>query len=277
MDGSRPAPRPQSPAWIRPLAWVVVVAMLLGVGLYVFRSLRNLPGDAVESGRRVLDDLRRVAQAFQTGTVTTSFVSYATEVGGSSYFQFAELKQVELFQRADQASTLWGYLELPAVVVRATAPVETTYYLDLDGKWDFHQDGSRILVVAPEIAFNKPAVDASAIEYEVKSGSLLRDETEALARLKQGITRMSLERARQNIPLVREIGRRRTEAFVSTWLAGRFVDGQDYTVEVIFRDELGEEPPAGGIKVAPPARERAGRPMAEPSRPEDLPGGSGRP
>ena len=54
MDGSRPAPRPQSPAWIRPLAWVVVVAMLLGVGLYVFRSLRNLPGDAVESAVRAV-------------------------------------------------------------------------------------------------------------------------------------------------------------------------------------------------------------------------------
>lgn len=260
--------------WIRSLTVIVVIGMLLGSGLYVLRTLRDLPGDAVKTGREVLDDVRRVAQAFQTGTVTTSFVSYATEIGGSSYFQFAELKQVELFERTDEAWTLWGHLELPELVVRARAPVATTYYLDLDGAWEFRQEGQSILAIAPEIAFNKPSVDASAIEYEVRTDSLLRDEDEALARLKQGITGMSRERARQNIPLVRELGRRRTEAFVSTWLAGRFADGGDYTVEVIFRDELGErgleEGAAGGglLKVSGEGRSR-------PAAPRD--GGSDRP
>ncbi len=224
--------------WTRSLTWIALTGMVLASGLYVFRSLRDLPGDAVGAGREVLSDLREVAQAFQTGTVTTSFISYATQIGGSSYLQFAELEQVEFFERTDEAWTLWGNLELPELVVRARAPVATTYYLDLDGAWDFRQEGQKIFAIAPQIAFNKPSVDPSAIEYEVKTDSLLRDEEDALARLKAGITQMSEERARKNISLVREIGRQRTEAFVSTWLAGRFADGGVYTVEVVFRDEI---------------------------------------
>ena len=224
--------------WARSLTWVALVAMVLAAGLYVLKSLRDLPGDAVDSGRAVLKDVQRVVEAFQTGTVTTSFVSYATEVSGSTRLQFATLKQIELFERRDEAATLWGNLELPEVVVRATAPVEYTYTFDLEGRWDFLREGARIVAVPPEITFNTPAVDASAIEYEVRAGSLFRDEATALARLKAGITEMSRRRARENIPLVRELGRRRSEEFIRTWLARGFSDGEDFQVDVVFRDEL---------------------------------------
>jgi len=212
--------------------------MLLAASLYVFKSLRDLPGDAVESSRAVLKDMRSVAEAFSTGTVTTSFVSYATELSGSTRLQFATLKQIELFERRDEAATLWGTLELPEVVVRATAPVEYTYTFDLDGPWEFFQEGQRVIAVPPKIEFNAPAVDASAIEYEVTTGSPFRDEDTALARLKSGITIMARRRAQENIPLVRELGRRRTEHFVKTWLARGFSDGENFEVDVVFREEL---------------------------------------
>ncbi|MCB1054263.1 MAG: hypothetical protein KDD11_01970 [Acidobacteria bacterium] len=234
------------------MAVLGVVAMLLGTFLYVFHSLRKIPGEAVAEGRKVLADLGRVAAAFNQGTVTTSFLSYATEIEGSSYFQFATLKQTEVFERRDAASTLWGYLELPAIVVRATAPVETTYYVDLDGRWEFTSDGHRIHVVAPPIRFNTPAVDVSKLRLEVAAGSLLRDEQQALDRLREGITHLSFQRARENIPLVRETARQRVEAFVGQWLAERFVDGDDFDVEVRFRDEL----PYSGIPSLRPGPER---------------------
>ncbi len=250
------SPSTEKVVWAKHLAWVLIVAMFLGTGLYVFRSLRSLPGDAVSGGRAALQELANVASAFTSGTVTTSFTSYATELSGGSLFQFAKLKQTEIFERADEATTLWGNLQLPEVVVRATAPVEYTYYLDLDGSWEFHQQGKRVIAVPPKIEFNKPAVDASAIEYEIRAGSLFRDEELALDRLKQGITTLSFQRAKENLPLVREIGRRRVEAFVTTWLAQGFLDGADISVKVIFADELEEE----GLKefmVRPAPREGA--------------------
>ncbi len=224
-------------AWPVALTLIALTAMLVGAFVYVFHSLRRMPAELVESGRSVAGDLERVARAFRTGTVTTSFISYATRVNGSSFLQFARLRQVEVFERRDEATALWGMLDLPELVVRATAPVEYTYYLDLDGVWDLRLEGKKLLVVAPPIEFNQPAVDASRIEYEVRAGSLLRDEREALRRLKDGITRMSVERARDNLPLVREVGRREAERFVADWMAVRFLDGGDYTVELVFPDE----------------------------------------
>lgn len=255
-------PRPRTSAWAKVVAILGVATIFSLTFLYVFERVRALPGDALEEGRKMLDGLGRVAEAFYQGTVTTSFIGYATEVHGSSYLQFATLEETEVFRREDRATALWGTLELPEVVVEATAPVETTYYVDLDGRWDFEAEGRRIFVVAPPIRFNKPAVDASKIRYEVRSDSLLRDETEAIERLREGITHLSMRRAKDNIPLVRETGRREIERFVEVWLAERFVDGGDYVVDVVFRDELDARDPRRGTPILLPPGERSARPSA---------------
>ena len=245
-----PPPR-RGGVWPLAVALVSVTAIGAGSLLYVFHKVSQAPGAALEGGRQVLTDLRKVAEAFRTSTVTTSFLSYATRVSGVSRLQFAELQQVEVFERTDEASIFWGQLDLPDLVVEARAPVTTTYYLDLDAEWEMRLTGDRIEVVAPEIRFNEPAVDASRIEYRVRAGSILRDSETAIERLRQGITWMARRRARENIPLVRETGRRQTERFVATWLATRFEDGGDYTVRVRFRDE--EPEPQRRIEL--PARE----------------------
>ena len=243
-----PAPPPRSSisSWAWPLAIVVVVALLVGSALYVFVSLREAPGRAVDKGREVLRDLAGVAAAFRQGTVETRFISYATGVTGSQRFQFATLEQMEIFSRRDRSSVMWGYLELPDVVVEVTAPVTYTYTLDLDAPWEMTLEGDSIRVVAPAIEANKPAVDASEIEYAVRQGSVLRDEEAALANLKRTLTELTRLRARDHVPLIRELGRRETEKFVATWLARTFEDGGDYRVEVVFADELGGDDGPGG-------------------------------
>lgn len=234
-----PPGRPGISSWAWPLAIVVVAALLVGSALYVFVSLRDAPGRAVDKGREVLRDLAGVAAAFRQGTVETRFLSYATGVTGSQRFQFATLEQTEVFSRRDRSSVMWGYLELPDVVVEVTAPVTYTYTLDLDAPWTMTLEDEIIRVVAPAIEFNKPAVDVSAIEYTVRRGSVLRDEEAAIANLKRTLTELTRLRAQAHVPLVRELGRRETEKFVATWLAQAFEDGEDYRVEVVFADEAG--------------------------------------
>ena len=224
---------------------MLVVAILAGAGLYVFESLRRLPADAVEGTKRLARDLVEVAAAFRQGNIEISFTSYATSVTGSSFLQFANLRQTEVYTRLDEASLLWGTLELPDVVVSATAPVEYTYYLDLDESWEFRLEGGTLHVLAPPIRFNRPAIDASEIDYEVRSSSLLRDEEASLELLKQGLTVMSERRAREHIVLVREVGRSKVREFVERWLAGNFGDAERYRVEVRFADET---PVAGDLR-----------------------------
>jgi hypothetical protein len=238
MDEPR---RPSHAPWALALAVVATVAIVAGGALYVFRSVRSLPVDVLEGSRQALRDLRDVAAAFRAGTVTTTFRGYATEVAGTSRLQFAELREEESFERRDSEAVLWGALALPDVVVEARAPVTYTYFLDLDKEWRFRLEGRDILVVAPPVEWNRPAVDVSALRLEVREGSVLRDEQLVLDRLRGELTPLLERRARQNVPLVREAGRRKVEAFVETWLVQRFADGRAYRARVLFADE----PPAG--------------------------------
>ena len=223
----------------------MLVSLIFAVNaVIVFKSCRNLPGETLDQTGKLIGKagkaLADVASAFRQGKITTEFISYATTVSNEHYLQFATLKQTEVFTRKDEATTGFGYIPLPEVVVEARAPVEYTYYLDLNAKWDLVLKDSVIYVFAPAIHFNKPAVDASAITYEVKKGYF--KTADAQENLKKSITSLVALKARENIPLVRENGRRQVTEFVETWLMRSFADGKQHPVKVFFRDE---QPPAG--------------------------------
>lgn len=252
----QPASAPGPPArhgrkaWAVAAAVVAVVAILTAGGLYVFSSLRRLPSDMIEGSRQAARELRQVAAAFRTGTVTTSFLSYATEVQGVTRLQFAELRQLEVFERRDEAAVLWGTLRLPDVVVQARAPVEYVYFLDLDKEWRFRLEGREVFVVAPAVEWNRPAVDVSALRFTVSTGSVFRDEQLVQAQLRDELTGLAALRARQHLPLVREAGRSKVEAFVENWLVHRFSDGEGYRARVLFADE--PPPPTPKPPALPP-------------------------
>jgi hypothetical protein len=227
-----------------PLVFALLGFGLIGLAAYVFHRVQRLPAELLEEGRSIASELRSVAAAFKTGTITTTFVSYATEMSGGQKLQFATLKEMEVFERTDRAQVLWGQLELPEVVVRAEAPVEYTYYLDLKERWDFLLEGKTVHVQAPPIRFNTPAIDVSRLRYEVKAGSVFRDETLALQNLKRGLGQLAQERASSNVALVRELGRKETAEFVRTWLLSRYDDAASYQIDVIFTDEASLQPEA---------------------------------
>jgi hypothetical protein len=223
---------------------VLGLATILALGAgYALRRVTSLPGEMAEQGKGILRDLKSVAEGFRTGTVTTSFASYATEVSGTTFLQFATLRQVEVFERKDASSLLWGQLALPEVVVEARAPVEYTYYLDLNQAWTLKLEGDTILVAAPRIEFNTPALDPSALRFEVREGSVFRDEAAVVEQLRRGLSDLAKLRARQHVVLVRETGRRRTEQFVETWLGRAFSDGARHRARVTFPDEVPSVPP----------------------------------
>lgn len=229
--------RPGSRAWPVAITVITVVAILAIVTVLILRSLTALPRAAVDQTKEVMGAVEDVAAAFRQGTIETRFISYATTVSGSNYLQFATLRRTEVFTRADRSSIFWGTVDLPDIVVSATAPVEYTAYLDLDEPWHMRLENGTLWVTAPSIRFNRPAIDASRIEFEIRQDSLLRDEQAALEELKKGLTRMSILRTRELKSLVRETGRRKVEDFVRNWLVQSFTDAEDLRIEVVFADE----------------------------------------
>ena len=245
---ARGARRPRSQV-LWPLAFVTLtlgLILVIVIGFVIIR-VTSIPGDVVsgtrELARDAVDAVERIAEAFHTGTVQTSFVSYATEVSGSAFLQFATLDQTEVLQRTDSASLLWGRLRLPDVMVEARVPVRYTYYLDLEDEWLLTLEGTTVNVLAPGVRANRPAVDASAIEYRVQADSVLRDADAVLEQLRLRITDQLAARAGENIALVRELGRRKTAGFVRTFLLSQFGEDMDgYRIEVRFRDEFDSLP-----------------------------------
>ena len=230
--------------WAEAMVLVGVLTLAMGafVAFYVVRQAANAGRTALDTTTRAAqaaaDTAVEMARAFRQGSVTTSFASYATEVSGSSYLQFATLDQTEIFERKDSASVLWGQLDLPDIVVEARAPVSYTYYLDLSKEWSFELVDDALYVSAPPSEFNRPAVDASRLSSEVRESSVLRDADDAVEKLRRGITPMLRRRAASNVELVREIGRRRTEEFITGWLMREFGEpARDLDVEVRFADE----------------------------------------
>lgn len=211
--------------------------ILTAAGIYVFKACIELPGKvAVKSGQAAREfgkAIADVASAFRRGTIVTSFESYATTITNHQYLQFATLKQMEIFTETDVQSL--GLVEFEGVV-EARAPVEYTYYVDLNGKWEFALKDNVILVSAPPIRPNKPAVDVSKLTYEIKK---YRPFLSAAAekRLKQNLTGLISLRAKENIPLVKENGRKQIAEFVEHWLAKSFTDGKVYAVKVYFPEE----------------------------------------
>jgi hypothetical protein len=219
-------------AWAAAL--VASVALLAGVALYVLEAARRVPGDAVREGAR---GLAEIAAAFRSGTVTTSFVSYATQLSGTRLLQFARLRETEVFERRDEMTVLWGALALPDVVIEARASVEYTYYLDLDKPWRFRLDGASVEATVPPIEWNAPALDVSSLSFVVREGSVFRDEALVKERLRASLTPLLARRAQQHVALVRETGRRQTEGFLEKWLKDRFADGGAHRARVVFADD----------------------------------------
>ena len=229
--------RPSSKSWPIAVTIIAVVAILSITGYLIFRSIARIPAAAVEQTSRVLDAAQDLAAAFRQGTVETSFVAYATTISESTYLQIATVDRVEIFTREDRASIFWGAVQLPDVMVAATAPVQYTAYVDLEEPWHLRLQDRTLRVTAPPIRFNKPAIDASRIKFEVREDSILRDEEAAMTELKRGLTSMSHRRTQELEPMIRVAARDRIEDFVRTWLLQSFADTEGVHVEVVFADE----------------------------------------
>lgn len=236
-----PPTQPAAPrsAWPRVIA-LIAVATLIGA-VFLVREIIHAPARLVDQGRGLVQEsgrqLRSLVEAFNQGTVRTEFLSHATEVAGSSRFQFATLKQNEVFKREETGATAWGWVPLPRVVVQAQAPVEYSYSVDFAAPWQIEREGDTVRVFAPPIEPNAPAVDVSALTFYTLEGSIWRDETAVRDRLQSGLSAALKDRARENEKLVREIGRQRCAEFFEKWLATRYDDGARLHVKIIFPDE----------------------------------------
>ena len=252
--GSEPKPAAKPGiSWAQSILWLGITLITATTLLVILKTCTNAPREVAEATGRAIEKagkaMATVLSAFNGGHVTTEFISYASSIHPTHRLQFATLRQTEVFTRTDEATTAFGYFPLPEVIVEARAPVEFTFFLDLNAPWRLVLEDNVIYVLAPKVQFNQPSVDVSAIKYEVRKGSVFRRTSESMEGLKESITQLARQKALENVNLVRETGRRQTSEFVEKWLGRQFSDGKNYPVKVYFIGEplppALQQPPAG--------------------------------
>jgi len=255
-----PSAVPGKNPWPRVVTILGVLALLLGAGAWVVHRVTSVTGEAFGQGRAIMkeagEQAANVARAFHEGTIREEFLSRSAEITGTNRLQVATLHQNETFQRSEQDNLAWGMIQLPKVVVQAQAPVEYTYYVDLKGAWDFRQQDKEVVVLAPPILPNTPAIDISALTFYTLEGSIWRDDKAVRERLRGSLTATLSKRAREDERLVREVGRQKIAEFVEQWLGDKFGDGHDYKVKVLFPGETPAAPPKEKAWPATPGKER---------------------
>ena len=228
--------------WALAMALLIMACLVLPILLIrsAMQRVRSL-GGAAESA---LISARSVVEGFRSGKVETTFKSYASEIKGVSRFQFAELKQLESFERTDSATLAWGLVPLPDVVVEARGEVVYTYALDLKKPWSLKLQDNIVDVTAPAPEPGIPALDPSTLKFDVKKNSVLRDEAAVRSALQAGLSGLLKQRATEHLATVRETGRRATADFVRTFLVSSYDDAASFTVRVRFEDEPAAVPSA---------------------------------
>lgn len=114
--------------WAVAMGLLIIACLVLPILLIrsAMTRVRSLGGTAESA----LISVRNAAEAFATRSVETTLRSYATSVKSMSKFQFAELKQLESFERTEGAALAWGTIPLPDVVVEARGRVVYAYLFD---------------------------------------------------------------------------------------------------------------------------------------------------
>ncbi len=218
--------------WARTFSRVGISALIIFGMVYVTIQFIQTPERAI----------KQIAEGFSSGKVTEEFRDYVTKIQGVNHLQVAKLSSLDTFSRTDSQKILWDRIGLPDVKVEIQAPVEYTFYLDLKDSWEFqwHDDEQAILILAPAIQSNTPAIDVSNMVILTEKGSILRDEDEVHEKLKQELTELSKQMAVEKIPLIREIARNETRQFIENWfIKVRFSDAaiKPHVQMVKFADE----------------------------------------
>ncbi|WP_374075712.1 hypothetical protein [Bdellovibrio bacteriovorus] len=167
------------------------------------------------------------------------FYSYATQIVGKQRLQVAKLQQVEVFERTSQLKAFW--IDLPSVVVKATVPVEYSFFVDMNQGWKFRLIDDVVLVDVPGLTNSTPAVDIGKLRFDVVKGSIFRSESESLEKIQKELMGLLVEKSIEHRTVVREQARTSIEQFVGGWLSQVTGGLPSAKIRVRFADEAATE------------------------------------
>jgi hypothetical protein len=252
-DPGRPNPGLGPIEIVRALRWPLVVLVL---GLVAYLALVQAARSLREGGRAATDMVREVgkgavdiAAAFQTGTITRTFIAAVPRMAPDSgaKLEVAAFDAVETLRTSDELRIAWDLIPLGTTVSEIRVPVTYRYHLRLDDPWRLEVEGQTCIVHAPAIRPTlPPAIYTEGLERRSESGWLRFNEAEQMAELERGLTAALSKRAADaaHLDMVRERSRLEVAEFVRSWLLleDHWRSDRFRSVTVIFADEAPSQP-----------------------------------
>jgi hypothetical protein len=222
-------PLPSSFTWAKAFA-IVAVSVILTAGSLTWYFFFKLTPAAV------------FMPTLSEETTRGQFASYVGGLQGQNSLQVATLNTREEFAYVSEKK-LFSYMPGGVVEVAARVPCEITYFVPLkDSEWSFYirDQGRRLIVVAPPINFNRPAIDLARYDLRVIKDSMIRDSEEVKLALQNEIPGLLAEVGHKNINSIRDTARISIKDFLEQWLLNSFGDKRVITPvvdRIYFADE----------------------------------------
>ena len=230
-------------AWRWPI--VVIVLALLG-----YIGVRQGCQVLTKSHRAAVDTVSGIAERFQTGTITTTFIAAIPHLlnDGGTKLEVVSFEATETFSRTEDRRILFDLVPFGTTVTEIRVPATYRYHIRLDEPWHLKVRDQGCVVYAPRIRPTlPPAIHTNGLTKHISGSWLHLDEDEQLEELERSLSELLSRRAADpdNIDLVRETCRRRVAEFVRNWLLAEDHWRQDRfrSVTVVFADEESREPP----------------------------------
>jgi len=254
MTNAAPGPHSSSRLdLLRVLRWPLVVVVL---GLLAYLVVHQIGRAAREGGRAATDIVREVggravdiAAAFQSGTITTTFISAIPSFTADSgaKLELASFRATEILRKTDERRVAWDLFSLGTTVSEIRVPVTYRYHVRLDEPWRLEVEGQNCVVHAPRIRPSlPPAIDTGGMEKYSDRGWLRFNEDEQMEGLERSLTEVLSGRAADatHLEMVRERCRLAVAEFVRSWLLveDHWRKDRFRSITVIFADEPTDRP-----------------------------------
>lgn len=143
--------------------------------------------------------------------------NYVLATYGVMKLQVVEEVTLEKIERREKDSIFWNMIRLPDIVVEVRVPVVTTYYVDLEKGFKVQQTDGNWIFTVPELQFNSPAADISAIDYRVREGQFYQSTDEAIKNLQSTLTPLLIQRAEQATVRLKPKAEEKLREFLIAW------------------------------------------------------------
>lgn len=234
--------------WRWPVTLIVVALISASSAFLIYRETLRIAASAGDAATDMVAGAAEtaivMAERFQSGTITTSFLAAIPEVAsaGGGRLEVASARVTETLERSDERKVLWDMFSLGTTTVEIRVPVTYRYHLLLDDVWELEISGQACVVHAPALRPTlPPAIHTEGMEKRTAEDWLRFDAQDQLSDLERSLT-PTLElyaRDKRHMDLIREKSRMTVTRFVRDWLLAEDQWRTDgfRSVTVIFADE----------------------------------------